>query len=201
MNTQGLFTANPVGKPSRIDSTQRITPNSWVVSLLRRKNAANPKHTYILVESIEQDGIGVLRRYDLVIDETRQELAKVVIKRYGGLDVNEMDEATEALVRLDENDDKLYAKSWSIARGLVATLDQNVQADTTKEIMYNQLGEHAYSGSAEGHSCFTWAREKLNGLHDSDITLPEKWSDYIVAHPSLYLPAESTSGNMKCRVM
>lgn len=201
MDQQRMFARSATSKSSRIDETQRVTPHSWVVSLLRRKNAANPKHTYLLVEGMQQDGTGVLRRYDLVINQTRQGLADIVIKRYNNILLSDMDEATEVLVRMDENDDKLYAKSWSIGHGLAEILDQNVQADTAKQIFYNQLGEDSFSGSANGHSCLTWAREKLNSLQDGDISIPKKWSDYIVAHPSLYLPAESTSANTRCRVM
>lgn len=202
MNQHGLFNQTTVtSKASRIDTTQRVTPTNWAVSLLRRKNAANPRHTFILVEGIEQDGTGILRRYDLVINEKHHNLADILIKRYDNIELNQMDEFTEALVRLDNNDDKLYFISWSITCGLAITLDQNIQADTTKKISYHQLGKDAFSGSAEGHNCFTWAREKLNSLQDRDICVSEKWSDYIVAHPSLYLPAEPTSGNIKCAVM
>jgi len=62
-----------------------------------------------------------------------------------------MGKSVALIVRLDENQDKLYSKSWSITRAL----DQNIQADTTKKIFYSKLGENALSGSVEGHNCFT----------------------------------------------
>jgi len=208
MNQQRMFATPSVSQPSRLDATLRMTSNSWVVSLLRRKNSTNPRHTYILVEGIDRDGTGIVRRYDLVAYENRGGLASIVIERHNVPLLDHMGKSVALIVRLDENQDKLYSKSWSITRALAETLDQNIQADTTKKIFYSKLGENALSGSVEGHNCFTWAREKLNGLQDSNITLPEKWPDYIVAHPSLYLPAEATSGNIeatsgniKCIVM
>lgn len=183
-------------KISRIDNNLRVTYNSWVVSLLRRKNAANPRHAYLVVEGINQFNLGVLYRYDLFEDQQDKQKAFINIDSKMNIALTDMDEAVELAVRLSPENDKLYYLSWQVTRDQAEQLHHNILVDKQSDIEYVILGDKSISASRTGHSCFTWAREKLHQLNDSSIQVKENILDYIVANPQLYLPKEGTSG--KC---
>jgi hypothetical protein len=103
------------------------------------------------------------------------------------------------VVCLDNNNDQLFYKNWIITPLLAKTLDDSIQQQVGIEVPYNILGNTSYSASNEGHNCFTWARDTLHQLNDPNIKVEERWTDYFVANPALYLPKEGTSA--KCSFM
>lgn len=197
-NSTPMFT-----KPARaslasaFDKKLLITQNNWVVTLLRRKNSKNPRHTFIVVEGINEAGLGILYRYDLVVNGQREDLAKILTMSRHDIPLSQVREALENLIKLSGDDDELYCRSWPLSRQQAAKLDADIEKDKEKQIRYSVLGDYSFSASKEGHSCFSWAREKINNLQDPSIVVPIMLTDYIVADPSLYL----TDGTSKSCLM
>ncbi|CAM4387817.1 MAG: hypothetical protein LEGION0398_MBIBDBAK_01140 [Legionellaceae bacterium] len=191
--------ATPPTIQSSIDNERIITQSQWCLSLLRRKKSGNPRHAYIVLEGITPKGIGLIHRYDFVINENNDSFGIVKAERYRNIPLNDMLSGLKEVVRFDNNNDELYFKSWMVNPSLANPLDENIKNQEKLSFPYNALGKTSYSTSNEGHNCFTWAREELHKLKQSDIQVEEKWTDNIVANPALYLPKEGTSA--KCNVM
>ncbi|MEM7361680.1 MAG: hypothetical protein AAF335_01565 [Bacteroidota bacterium] len=163
-----------------------ISNNIWAISIMRKPNTYNPDHAFLMVEGITNDGYGIIRRYDLV-KKGESGFSKIIKKEKKNINISEMESifCKEFLKR-----NTFCCKTWSIRKRQAASLDQDVVLDINKDIRYCRLGNRslvAASTNSTGHSCFTWAREKLHNLEDRRIELPEKITDYFGAKTSFYI--------------
>jgi len=201
MFTQASQAAIKVTVYSTADSKIPITYDNWVVSLLRKPTGKNPDHAFLVIEGVNQMGKGLLVRYDLVDNEKEQGYALIVSKFLPEIEPNEMKFAfCKELMKQEE----VYCKAWSISRQKSLLLFQDIEQDRTKKIKYFISGKNSIfvkSMSIDGHSCFTWAREKLYNLDDERIKkgIPEKWTEFIAAKTSFYI--RGPNDNENCSMM
>ena len=171
---------------SQADNKIPITVNNWAVSIMRKPTSGNPEHAFLIVEGITNNHRGLIRRYDLVIDDERPKFVEIIDK--------------EIRVKLKDLKNTFYkdflkqsvffCKTWSLSLNQAELLHKDIIADQSNDIMYFVSGDKSIMGSfsgIKGHSCFTWAREKLHNLNDKRIQLPEKFSDKIGAKTSFYI--------------
>ncbi|MBA8667961.1 hypothetical protein H1Q59_08685 [Holosporaceae bacterium 'Namur'] len=87
----------------------------------------------------------------------------------------------------------LYYKSWNIEREQGEKLHAEILRDVQNPPRYKMSGNENISGhsntgsSKKGHSCFTWAREKLRNMEDPRIDMPSEWRDKIAAITSRHV--------------
>lgn len=183
---------------STLDPNILIDQHNSVVSILRKPNSENAEHAFLVVEVLSSFDKMVLRRYDLFIDKENAEgKALIYIKPEVILDLQD---ARITLLEDILKGEEVYSISWSITKQQVIALHNDILRDKANPPKYQISGDAsliAKSTSVEGHSCFTWAREKLHNLADERIRLPEKYTDFIAAKTSFYIKgANHTSG--KC---
>lgn len=192
-----------MSKFSVFDHSIMVDAENWVVAILRKPEAENPEHAFLMVEGRNEQNKAVLRRYDLFIDQKKPGHEGLV---YIKPDIIVQPTETKEAVKQILNEDMVHGICWSITRQQAESLHQDILEDSKKPIQYQLSGDRsllAKSNSMEGHSCFTWAREKLHNLKDERIHLDEKYSDFIAAIPSRYLKGESSEENTSknCLVM
>ncbi len=186
---------------STLDPNIPVDQLNFVVSILRKPNSENPEHAFLMVEAISSFDKLVFRRYDLFIDkDSADRRALIYMKPEVVVDVKD---AKTALLEDILRGEEVYSISWSITKQQATALHNDILKDKANPPKYQVSGDAslvAKSSSVEGHSCFTWAREKLHNLEDERIRLPEKYTDFIGAKTSLYIKgANHNSG--KCAVM
>lgn len=179
---------------SVLDANIVIDQENSVVSILRKPNSEQPEHAFLIVEALSSFNQMVFRRYDLFINkESSEGRALIYIKPEVVVDLQ------DARMTLLENilkREEVYSISWSIIKQQANALHTDILRDKANPPKYQVSGDSsliAKSSSAEGHSCFTWAREKLHNLEDERIRLPEKYSDFIAAKTSLYIKGTNPS--------
>ncbi len=183
---------------SVLDPNILIDQHNSVVSILRKPDGADAEHAFLIVETLNSFGGMVLRRYDLFFDkESAEGKSLIYIKPEVIID---LEDARVALLEDILRGEEVYSISWSITKQQVIGLHNDILRDKANPPRYQISGSTsliAKSSSAEGHSCFTWAREKLHNLADDRIRLPEKYTDFIAAKTSFYIKGVNrTSG--KC---
>jgi|GEM_PF-2580360 len=174
---------------SSAESKLPVTYEHWAISVMRKPYGKNPDHAFLVIEGINQFGRGLLLRFDLVDNEEKPGYALIVDKTFQNIDPKEM---KTVFCKDLMKQEKVYCKSWSITHTQALSLIQDIQQDKIKMIKYYVSGDKSIfvkSTSNDGHSCFTWAREKLHNLNDERIQLPEKWTDFIAAKTSFYIDA------------
>ncbi len=186
---------------STLDENIPIDHDNFVVSILRKPNSENSEHAFLIVEAISSFNTMILRRYDLFIDkESAEGKALIYIKPEVIVDAKD---AKTALLEDILRGQEVYSISWSITKQQATALHNDILKDKQNPPTYQVSGNTslvAKSISIEGHSCFTWAREKLHNLEDVRIRLPEKYTDFIAAKTSLYIKGKNhVSG--KCSLM
>lgn len=179
-----------------------INKDSWVVSLVRKPEGENPEHAFLIVEGANSFGRGIIKRYDLFMDKDNSPKAVIVIKESGLLKEAERQNYFNSMLKEED----IVAKTWKITDGQAEQLDTAATNDKKNPPDYQMSGNKsliAKSHSAEGHSCFTWAREKLLNLNDPNITIEPKLQDFIAAQTSKYLPVTKNEEkkSTKCCVM
>ncbi|MEM7361681.1 MAG: hypothetical protein AAF335_01570 [Bacteroidota bacterium] len=189
-------------KFSTADSRISISHYIWAVSIMRKPNTYNPDHAFLMVEGITNDGYGIIRRYDLV-KKGESGFSKIIKKEQASIGIGEMKNMF-SLFFLKQ--DTFYCKTWNIRKEQATSLDQDIVSDTHKEIRYCVSGDKsllAASMNSSGHSCFTWAREKLHNLEDERIELPEKVTDFLGAKTSFYIGSngDSTETSDNCIIL
>ena len=101
------------------------------------------------------------------------------------------------------NGEEVYSISWSITKQQATALHNDILKDKENPPTYQISGDTslvAKSLSWEGHSCFSWACEKLHNLKDERIIIPKKYTDFIAAKTSLYIKAKNHDSE-KCSLM
>jgi hypothetical protein len=200
--TAGLFAPVEVSFPSVVNSKDfSISPDGWVVSLLRKPEGRNPEHGFIMVEGMNSTGQIVLRRYDFVIDESKERQGQVVIKE----ETVERKAATAVFQKVFLRNDSVHAMCWDITPAEAKQLHDSVLESRTHPPQYFISGDRAVSGMSAystrnpGHNCFTWAREQLRGVTDR-IQIPDKMGDFIAARTSVYVTGEKEPGT-SCKIL
>lgn len=181
-------------KASEVDDNFLISYETWVVSIMRKAEVGNTEHAFLMVEGINQFGKSTVRRYDLVIHDDRKNYSQILI-----LPPDDTQAEVKTVANLTKGD-KCYYQSWIITREQAAQLHKNILRDkdianSPEGIRYFVSGDQSLIGKSslkQGHSCFTWAREKLIEIEDNRKTftknLKPKITDCIAAKTSLYLP-------------
>lgn len=170
---------------SEVDNRVSITCDQWVVSIARLPETKNPQHAFLILEGIE-DAKAKTWFIDFVRDSKGEKLyglqglGKVRIDPHEG-------ELEESLVFKCElkamsvrSSSKLIYSSWSIDVEKANTLLTKVRRDFEKNgapkdqrIKFHLMGKEnitvRWSSSEDGHSCFTWARDKLVNSGDNRI--------------------------------
>lgn len=171
---------------SVIDKKLSIKKDQWVVSILRKPNGSNPEHAFLIVEGANSFNQGIIRRYDLFVDRDNKKKSFINIKESEWLKSDEREEQLNLFL----GGENVYARSWQICEEEAKTLHKNVIGDSTNPPDYQLSGNRslvAKSSLHEGHSCFTWAREKLLELNNPKIDIEIKIKDFIAAQTSLYI--------------
>lgn len=161
----------------------------------------NTHHAFLVVEGVDRLGKVFFRRYDFCQDQMTpiKGIVRINESDYAGIDPLAAKPELDNMLRQDE----IYSKSWNITKEQGADLRKDVIDDSKNPPNYVIWGSESFSTKIKsignGHSCFTWAREKLLKLKDKQITLPMKFSDVILAIPDLYITGnenekEPTSG-------
>jgi hypothetical protein len=194
---------------SQVDSSLTFDQSRWVVSIVRKPvesgERVNPEHAFLILEGANERNELVVRRYDLFINEARE--------GYSLIKYNEVTAGTPSDIQAEFNKliwkataaplAKLYYKSWNIIPSQVLALHQDIKNDEKNPPKYNISGNENITGAstttgslARGHSCFTWAREKLRNLKDPriDSGLESDWRDYFIAIPSIHLRPPGKGG-------
>jgi len=172
-----------------------VTYDNWVVSILRKPTGKNPDHAFLVIEGINQLGKGLLIKYELVDNNKKPGYCLIVSKYLHDISPKEM---KMAFCRDLMKQEEVLCKAWSISRQKALLLIDDAERDKTQDMKYFVSGKNSIfvkSMSTEGHSCFTWAREKLYNLDDDRIKrdIPEKFSEFIAAKTSFYIGSDETS--------
>ena len=189
---------------SVIDNNIPIDHKNWVIAIMRKPQGDNPEHAFLMVEGETSFGKVILKRYDLFVDEnslSNKVKALIYIKPEV---VTEQADARTALLDDLLKGEEVYSISWSITRSQAELLHQDILQDKSNPPDYQVSGDKslvAKSSSNEGHSCFTWAREKLHNLNDPRVQLPEKYTDFIAAKTSRYIKGNPEPSSLKCQIM
>lgn len=180
-----------------------VDEDSWVISLLRKPKGTNPEHAFLILEGCNTGGARtILRRYDFVADRQREGKAVIITRNFSVPVADARGTVLGVLLR----DEEVYARTWGITRDQAQQLHQDALRDQGTPPDYQVSGNKsivAKSFDAEGHSCFTWAREKLLNLHDDRMNdIKPKIGDFIAAQTSRYIKGETepTSGP-SCNVL
>jgi hypothetical protein len=187
-------------KPSGIDARLLVDKETWVVSMVRRQNSDNPFHTFLVLEGMTQFEQALLRRFDLYIDKTDDKMSVIVSK--GGVYAPEQaGESLKDLLRLHDNGDQLLYRSFELSKNKALGLIQVIEYDKEHPPRYAESGHEGVCVSQEdAHSCFTWARAKLNNLKEPHIEIAHSGWDKFVAFPPNYLTGANTPAR-SCALM
>jgi hypothetical protein len=174
-------------RPSEINKTFIIKEEEWVISLARIANTSFTQHAFIIIEAIEDkkpsiyfiDFIGPHWLKSI----PKNEIGEIRFHRYG-----EENKAPEGLIfsckrrmmKLNPGD-YIGSKQWYISKDKALELIQLVQQEKEQNIKipFNILGNESslakssakVSNKKLGHSCFTWAKEKLHAINDPSIQI------------------------------
>ena len=171
---------------SLVKPTIRVSPDAWVVSLMRKKTGKNPEHAFIIIEGRTTFGLGVLHKLELVIDNARttQRLPVVGITLgFGKVEITSRgDIPLDDLATVFHGEDFLrdasfYAKSWPIdsfqsEQLLKWAREEQAREGTDEQVKYFLAGDQSKlaslspksGASRRRHNCFTWAAELLELL-------------------------------------
>lgn len=181
---------------SVIDNNIPVSNAQWVVGIARKPRGKNPEHALLLVEGRNSFGQAILRRYDLFDSDSKPGIATISTKN---LNVDS-DNAASILDTLLAGDD-IYVQSWGITDTQADNLHLDVLQDSKRTFNYQVSGDKsifAKSTSHEGHSCFSWAREKLLNLNDPRmVSIQADMGDFVVAQTSRHIKSspQPVSGN------
>jgi len=182
---------------SVFDDNIPVDQDNFAVAILRKPDGKNPEHAFIMVEGRDKDGSGFLWRYDLFIDSGNKEnraLINRIEKKF------QLDQAQSVFKKEILKDEEVYGLAWSITYEQAVELNEDILNDQKNPPIYQVSGDKsliAKSSSNEGHSCFSWAREKLHNLKDERIKLPPKYSDFIASKTSFHIRGGKEGG---CRI-
>lgn len=182
---------------SKVKKDLTITPDSWVLSLVRKDNS---EHGFLIVEGI-MNYKPIVRRYDLFMGDTQnpnkpaqKTVAIGISERYGEDTVKKYLE--EDIFKNDSNKPELYSKSWNITLEKAKELHETVEHDRTRaknfEISYFQSGGKSIFGwssqpSENNHNCYSWAAEKVDKLKIKGVAAPKGIADYFIMRPSNHI--------------
>jgi hypothetical protein len=165
-------------------STLPLSYESWVASILRYPNEYKPDYTILVLEGINAFGQGIFIKLRLKVDQNEPNLAIILIDSYSNIEKINIEEIfRQCIVKQCE----FYYLSWNISRIQALSLWEDAKVDQRKTIHYHILRESMSTKSFENnnqekahiHNRFSWAREKLHNLKDSNINLPEEYTDFI----------------------
>jgi len=187
---------------SVFDENIPVDQDNFAVAIMRKPEGTNPEHAFLMVEGRDKQGIGFLRRYDLLLDsESNENKALIYIKPEKKFHPQE---AQHVFHNDFLKNEEVYSIAWSITCEQAFELNEDILIDMKSPPNYQVSGDQsiiAKSFSKEGHSCFSWAREKLHNLNDERIRLPGKYSDFIASKTSLHIKGgEQTKKNGGCTI-
>jgi len=187
---------------SVIDNNIPVDQDNWVVSIMRKPEGENPEHAFLMVEGQNNFNKTILKRYDLFMDKDSSDKKALIYIRPETV-VDTADAKTALLEDLLKGEE-VYAVLWSITKAQAKSLHDDILKDKANPPKYQVSGDKslvAKSSGNEGHSCFTWAREKLHNLNDDRIQLPEKYTDFIATQTSRYIKGNPEPTSKGCRMM
>jgi hypothetical protein len=177
-------------RKSEINKTFVIKEEEWVISLARIANTLITQHAFIILEAIEE-GEPTIYFMDFVGRSWPSSLpnSEIGVVRYEKCDKSS-EQADKGLIFCSskkmmqlESGDKIASKQWYISKDDALELIKKIKAEK-KEIEelraplpFCILGQDSLltqssassSSKEKGHSCFSWAKEKLHGIGDPSI--------------------------------
>jgi len=183
------------------DDNIPIDEDNFAVGIMRKPNGKNSEHAFLVVEGRDFANNAILRRYDLLIDKNSP--AKRSLIRIQPEIICSGEEAETRFEDEMMNNEEVYKRAWSITKQQAELLHEDIRKEQTTPPIYQVSGDKsliAKSSSREGQSCFSWAREKLHNLKDDRIQLPEKYTDFIGAKTSLYIPGNKKEPATVCSI-
>lgn len=163
-----------------------ITDETWVVSLARLPKTKNHQHAFIVLEG-KENGIYKIWFIDLVRDIKGENLYGLkglgkIRQLFHTCDSNNKGLLFSCNLKMMSirKGDQIFYSSWSLGKNQADMLLDSVKIDFEKNdlpkeqrIKFHMFGKGNIttwsSSSADGHNCFTWAREKLRELEHKEI--------------------------------
>ena len=201
---------------SLLNNNFEVTQSVWVVSLLRKPHGSNPEHAFIIVQGSYESGRTLLRRYDLFISSESKEydiyikesnVAQVLSEKtliqdflryeqvqgiHWQLSCEKGEELHQLVKASKDQLNRPYNMSGDVATApkTAPNSDEKSHGFLSSNPVSKIIGDTIFSPS--GHSCFTWAREKLRDLQLEHITrsLPTKIEEITMSIPSRLLQNE-----------
>lgn len=161
-----------------------LRPNAWALSIARRKSGAAKVHSFLILESIENDCYRI-QRIDFVL-----ELRHRVLPLGVGAP-QESDWFGQALIEVADKSlfdmQSLVGKTCGRTAGVTPEqardLLANIRADQEKRVGYSLFGANRTFGfftvkdAAEHHNCLSWCRKQLELVGLQDL-VDGTWIDY-----------------------
>ena len=189
-------------RESEIDKAHKITEQKWVLTMARKSNGSHPQHAFLIVEGIENDkavtwfmdfvGHGIAP--DLVLPNVLNGQIRIqpgtpfTAETEGELERSPLIYRCKARMMDLHQDDIICSLSWPIDKEDAIRLIKNIRDEQHQPPVFNIFGKDsllaagsaASSSKAKGHNCFTYAKEKINGLHVQHIKVGGDASDYCL---------------------
>lgn len=182
---------------SSVDNKLEISNEQSVISILRKPKGVNPEHAFLILESMNKFGQIIFTRFDLFINgDKKNNKAEIATNIKGPFDREHSEYYLKEIIL---RGDTICFKAWNISKSKAKLLREEIIKDQMDPPTYQLSGDRTVLASKnEGHSCFTWAREKLLNLNEAAIIIPPKYSDFIVAKTSFYLVSEEEPKSRNC---
>ena len=164
-----------------------VSNYNHVLVIMRLQKAKNEEHCFLIVETLEQ-----ITRIELLKDKANNSQGYSIIKRADSV-VSSVDEKT-IMPTLVKTLRLTFPENWVYLACNITTLQLNelfsdIEKDMKSPPKYNVAGDKAALNFEGGHSCFSWAREKVLNLKIKEMSklLEPKLSDWLAAKPKFYL--------------
>ncbi|MBA3239139.1 MAG: hypothetical protein H0T62_12430 [Parachlamydiaceae bacterium] len=176
----------PISASSRIDSRANVSKFMWAVTIVTGPQGTSKSHAAIIIEGLTND------MFMETIDDTRQsgeyfmlraELNPPIVINYFPEEEYKRD-----LKNGMERTEIWMKPSDKVLEMLKSAIDEKIEnrkrSKNGEALKFNSWGKNSVLGDKKrnlnGHSCFTWSREKVSLL---DIHLGKGWFEQILVFP------------------
>lgn len=177
-------------RQSEINPTFLIKEDRWVISLARLADTSLTQHAFLILEGIEA-GKATIYFMDFVGPRWLESLpnSEIGVTRFEKHEAFYADDEKNLLrliyrgtkrMMVLQPDNQIASKQWYIDQDHAINLINAIEIESkgrSDRQSFNILGKDsvltgasAFSSNKEkGHSCFSWAKEKLHSIGDSNI--------------------------------
>lgn len=195
-------------RDSELDKTYKIDANKWVLTMARKPVGAHPQHAFLILEGVK-GGKAVIWFMDPIGPGMSDKLPNIKkshirIKDFSAASSVELDRSPLLYrcsdLRTDgsgkkiaemmdlKQGDSIARQTWSINPEDGETLIRNIEKDQQNPPLFSIFGEKSIlagssacsSSTNRGHNCFTYAKEKINQLNNTDIQIRCDASAYCI---------------------